>query len=373
MKLLHINSYFSTSGLFQQLYDRQLAQGYDLDVYVPISHQYPKEKLAVTGDYTSVSRNHNQWDRLFFHLKHQKILEDLQSYYTFSEFDLIHAHSTFSNGWLARQIALEHNIPYVVAVRNADVRTFFAKMPWLRNMGLEILRDAAQIVFISKSTCDQVFAKYIPPAEHETFKAKTRLIANGIDDFWHENRYDSKPLKLHRPLKIVSVGKLTPGKRFIQLADMIESYNQIYDNAELHVIGPNWNNKVLKQIEQHEAITYHGEMNKEDLKNFYRQMDVFALLSYPETFGLVYPEAMSQGLPVIYTRGEGFDGFFENHQVGVSVALKDQIAFNEALQFICRYYKDLSKNARLGIEYFKWDQIASQYDELYLEVLKDEK
>ncbi len=371
MRLLHINSYFSTSGLFQQLYDRQVAQGHELNVYVPISRQYSEDKLAAVGDYTSVSRNHNQWDRLFFHLKHKKILEDLQSYYSFSKFDIIHAHSTFSNGWLARQIALEYDIPYVVAVRNADLRTFFEKMPWLRNLGLDILRDAAQIIFISKNTCEQVFAKYIPLTEHDSFKAKTRIIANGIDDFWHENRYDNKPLKLNPPLKIVSAGKLTPGKRFIQLADMIESYNQIYDNAQLHVIGPNWNNKVLKQIEQHEAIIYHGEMNKEELKNFYREMDIFALLSYPETFGLVYPEAMSQGLPVIYSRGEGFDGFFENHQVGVSVALNDQIAFNEALQFIIRYYKDLSKNARVGIEYFKWDHIADQYNELYSDILNN--
>ena len=46
MKVLHINSYFSTSGLFKHLYDRQLNAGLEIDVYVPISHQFPEERIA---------------------------------------------------------------------------------------------------------------------------------------------------------------------------------------------------------------------------------------------------------------------------------------------------------------------------------------
>ena len=37
----------------------------------------------------------------------------------------------------------------------------------------------------------------------------------------------------------------------------------------------------------------------------YRENDIYVMPSIIETFGLVYAEAMSQGLPVIYTRGQG--------------------------------------------------------------------
>ena len=45
--------------------------------------------------------------------------------------------------------------------------------------------------------------------------------------------------------------------------------------------------------------------------------------SFPETFGLVYVEAMSQGLPIIYTKGQGIDGYFEDGKVGYPVNTKD--------------------------------------------------
>lgn len=38
--------------------------------------------------------------------------------------------------------------------------------------------------------------------------------------------------------------------------------------------------------------------------------------SHKETFGLVYAEAMSQGLPIIYTKNQGFDGQFPDGYVG---------------------------------------------------------
>ena len=40
----------------------------------------------------------------------------------------------------------------------------------------------------------------------------------------------------------------------------------------------------------------------------------FCLPSHAETFGLVYVEAMSQGLPIIY-EGQGFDKQFQDGEV----------------------------------------------------------
>jgi hypothetical protein len=38
-----------------------------------------------------------------------------------------------------------------------------------------------------------------------------------------------------------------------------------------------------------------------------------------ETFGLVYIEAMSQGLPVIHPAGQAIDGYFINSSFAVTV------------------------------------------------------
>lgn len=43
------------------------------------------------------------------------------------------------------------------------------------------------------------------------------------------------------------------------------------------------------------------------LARLYRPASGFAMVSFRENFGLVYAEALSQGRPVVYSKGQGFD------------------------------------------------------------------
>lgn len=372
MKLLHINSYFSTTPLYAQLYNRQVDQGLDIDVYVPIARQFPQERMAVSGVYSRCVRVYNQVDRLFFHLKHYKILKDLLGQYQFSEFDLVHAHSLFSNGWLAYQLKQRFGLAYLVAVRNTDINTFFGRMPWLRSMGIKILQEANQIIFISKNTEQILYDKYIPEKLRAELQGKSQVIPNGIDAFWHQQQGQARNLPLQQPLKIVSTGKIMGLKRFPQLAAMVQAYNDALGPAELHIVGPDWNPKIVAELQAHPLVHYHGPKAKEELSQLYREMDLFALLSAPETFGLVYVEAMSQGLPLIYTKGQGFDSYFPNYQVGVSVDRNDTDGFIDAIKYIEDHYHQLSQADIVASRQFDWDQIQQQYLNIYQAILKED-
>ena len=65
--------------------------------------------------------------------------------------------------------------------------------------------------------------------------------------------------------------------------------------------------------------------------------------SFHETFGLVYIEAMSQGLPIIYTKGEGIDGYFKEATVGYSVNPKDVKNIVKKIEMIIHNYNKISK------------------------------
>ena len=119
------------------------------------------------------------------------------------------------------------------------------------------------------------------------------------------------------------------------------------------------------------VVTYHGKQDMESMKELYRSMDIFAMLSYPETFGLVYVEAMSQGLPVIYTKGEGFDNFFPNKEIGMSVDHKSQTVFNQAVDYIRQNYAQMSQQAMEQMQRFKWDKINQEYLNLYQLITKE--
>lgn len=381
LHILHINSYYATSGLFDQLYTRQMEHGHHLDVYVPLSYTYPEEKLAVRGDYALVSRNHHQLSRWIFPWKHRTILKDLEQSYNFHEHrpQIIHAHSLFSNGWLALQLHKRYHIPYVVAVRNADLRTFFERMPWMRRTGLAILKQAAQIIFISNDTRQEVFTKYIPEEMRDSLYDKSIVIPNGIDDFWHQHRFGDLSTERQetnkswqQPIRLVVTSKIIKTKRLTEMAKLIASYNQRVQPVELYIIGPAWDEAELERLQQFSFVTYLGPKTKEELVPIYRQMDAFTMLSYPETFGLVYVEAMSQGLPVIYTQGEGFDNFFPNHHIGVSVEANNQVMFDNAMDYIFNpaHYNDLCHQAVQASAQFNWDEITEQYDQVYCQVME---
>ena len=55
------------------------------------------------------------------------------------------------------------------------------------------------------------------------------------------------------------------------------------------------------------------------MKAFYADCDVLLVPSAAETFGMVYPEALFAGTPILHTLGSGIDGYLDGLDVGVAV------------------------------------------------------
>ena len=91
--------------------------------------------------------------------------------------------------------------------------------------------------------------------------------------------------------------------------------------------------------------------------------------SLTETFGLVYIEALSQGLPIIYTKGQGIDGFYKEGYVGFHV---DPYNVNDIVKKIIMIdsdYDTLSDNIKkLPLDAFEWNNIAKRYTDYYASV-----
>ncbi len=91
----------------------------------------------------------------------------------------------------------------------------------------------------------------------------------------------------------------------------------------------------------------------EDVPEFMAAIDVFALPSYSETFGLVLIEAMAMGKPVVATSTGGVPEIVEDGRDGLLIPPRDEKALGEA---IVRLLKNtslrttLSKQARLDAE-----------------------
>jgi glycosyltransferase involved in cell wall biosynthesis len=113
---------------------------------------------------------------------------------------------------------------------------------------------------------------------------------------------------------------------------------------------------------------------REDVGNAYGAMDVFALVSAREGFGLVVAEAMLAELPVIATAVGGIRDIVEPGQSGLLIDPKDPAAVAGAIREL---YGDPALRQRLASagqrrarEHFSAERYAADVDAFYRRLLK---
>ena len=365
MKILHINSYFASSKFFKNLYDNQVKSGLNIDVYIPLSTDFASNSFDY-GEYSTISKNHNKYDRYIFHHKHHKIYKDIVKNYSIEDYTITHAHSLFSNGYIAMKLKEKYGIPYIVAVRNTDLNIFFKKMVHLRKLGIKILKEASHIIFLSKPYRKHVLESYIAEDERDSIYRKTSIIPNGIDDFWFKNLGRPKEQPIMPNLSLLQIGDIDKNKNVDTTIKSIDILNKKGYKIKLDLVGKIKDKEIFKRIDKLNYVNYLGYKSKEELIKIYRKNHIFILPSIHETFGLVYAEAMSQGLPLIYTRGQGFDGQFEEGEVGYAVDSNDPNDIAEKIINLTKDYEEISKRTIEYVQKFDWERISNTYNDLYI-------
>lgn len=368
MKILHINTNYITSALHQTMMDH-FDDSIDNVIFAPT---YDKNRSVIEpNDNVIVSECFKKWDRLFFSYKQFKIIKAVEESVDVSKQDCIHAYTLFTDGNVAYNLSKKYKKPYVVAVRNTDVNDFFKHMIHLRSRGVRILRNASAVFFLSPAYQKTVIDKYVPDRLKEDILIKSHIIPNGIDDFWLENVFqrDSDKVEEHinsaKDLKCIYVGVIDANKNIEFTLKALRLLSADGWKATLTVIGKINDRRVFERLKRYKEFVYIQPKKKEDLIDFYRKADIFVMPSHTETFGLVYAEAMSQGLPVIYTRGQGFDKQFKDGVIGYSVSDRDIGEMIDKLKMCISNYTSLSKATVESVGKYNWEEICKEYCELY--------
>lgn len=365
--ILHINSNYAYTRLHQCMLEK-LDTKNDIEnrVFVPV---YDKAAAVVkTDDKVLVCECFKKWDRLFFDHKQSKICKALEAHHTVKEFALIHAHTLFTDGNCARQMSKKHGVPYVVAIRNTDVNLFFRLMPHLRRRGIRIMRDAAAIFFLSDSYKQQVFDQYVPLKYRVELEAKTHIIPNGIDDFWLDNQPD-RPQKIADTIKLIYAGRIDRNKNIPTTQKAMQILRERGYDVSLTVVGKVEDKKIYKAIKRDPYTQCLPAQPKESLLELYRAHNIFVMPSFTESFGLVYAEAMSQGLPVIYSKGQGFDNQFPEGNVGYHVSANDAEDVADGIEKVIKNNSNIIPNTVSSAKIFNWTEITSRYDRIYKTIL----
>ncbi len=103
--------------------------------------------------------------------------------------------------------------------------------------------------------------------------------------------------------RIVSVGRLSPEKGYMDLLKVFSVIANKYNTWHLDIIGDGVEKERLEKfISNHNLesrITLHGFQNKDYIDKILHESSIYVMTSFTESFGIVLLEAMSHGLPCI--------------------------------------------------------------------------
>lgn len=238
--------------------------------------------------------------------KIQKVVEDKKL-----QIDLIHAHKVTFEGLIARQLSKSHNYPFIVTFRGDTDTKLFKYKYFSRVLFQKVLDEARNVIVLAPWTFD-VLAKVWR-------KDKKSMLVPNIIQLADTQSHNTKSKNT-----FVSVFNLDVYKRK-NITRVINAFDQLHrkhPHLKLDIIGGGDDTNIRKVIETcqyPENFKLLGKMEHENVLDSYSKYAGFILPSYPETFGMVFIEALNAGIPVIYAKNSGIDGYFENGQVGEGV------------------------------------------------------
>lgn len=363
MNILHINTNYEVSTIYPNMLNEfsKISNVSGRLYYPVVSEEKVHEK---TFDLVDISPCLKKTDRLFYFNRNKKLSNDVTNLYDIRNFDITLAYSLFSNGYLAYTLFRKYGIPYFVIVQNTDINMYFKKMIHLRRIGRKIIQAANKVIFISEPYKDYLINNFIKVKERQTVNENSVVIPFGIDNFWFANTVTNKK-KDDQQIKLLYVGKINKNKNIISSIKACELLINQNQNVSFTIVGNIEDKLIGKTLMKYDFVNYIPFLQQEELLTIYRDSDIFIMPSIKESFGLVYAEAMSQGLPIIYSSGQGFDKHFKEGTVGLSVEPTNIEEIVNSIFEIYNNYNYYSKNCIDLVEKFKWKNIINQYKSLF--------
>lgn len=363
--VLHICNDYQGSKVHGNLYKSLDQLSIPQIIYCPIKKNIPlknKNKYKF-GEIIYSSRLKRRF-RFMFLSKINFLFDDLNRKVDLENIKICHATTLFSDGSLAYRLFKERNIPYIVAVRSTDIEAFLKYRPDLIFLARNILLNCSKIIFISESLKKNFLNHYLIKSFKSSIEDKCTVVLNGIDDFWIERISKQKKVK---PTEILYVGSLLKRKNILKLSNSVIALNKENYSCRLHIVGKGGEHELqIKKLAKKfsSQILYYGAVtNKSELVEVFRQTHIFAMPSVGETFGLVYIEALSQGLPILFSKNDGIYGVFKI-KIGEYCNPNKTKDIDLSLKKLINNYDSYEIN-KIDFEKFRWKNIAKEYESLY--------
>ncbi|HOP29117.1 MAG TPA: glycosyltransferase family 4 protein [Spirochaetota bacterium] len=289
-----------------------------------------------------------------------------------NRYDVINTHFAVPSGPLGYIISRLFRIPNVLSLHGGDIYDPSKKLSphdsfIFSRVVKFILQKADRIVAQSTNTRDNTVKYYNPDRNVEIIPLAFHPPA--------DIRATRKELNLTKDyFYVITVGRLIKRK---SLQTLIRAMGKIKNKKiKLLIIGDGpekeYLESVVKECKADDRITFLGFLDDNDKYRYLKCSDLFALTSLHEGFGIVFMEAMHIGLPIACTNHGGQVDFLKQRENAILFDVGDVDKCAEAIVELHKdekLYKKLSANNRKKIKDFYAEHVASQYIDIFKELI----
>ena len=269
--------------------------------------------------------------------------------------DIIHVHCGLYGGLAAKIIKDKYSIPYVITEHSSNILNHL-----LNDYDKKILSVAYNKADMLISVGEKLKSSMKSYTTNDVIVIPNIVDTNGFKIF-NEKR---------DRFRFVTIANLKKEKR-VDL--IIEVFNKLLENnSNIELViggkGPEFSKleELVTKYNLHNKVKLLGEVQREDLPKIMGDSDCFVLASKYETFGVVYIEALSCGVPIIATKCGGPEDFFDD-SLGYMINIDDfDELYNSMEKMIKNRFKFNSKEISDKIKNrFSKNVIVEELEKIY--------
>ena len=372
ISVLHIGSDFAQQHVYTQLVSHLDQAGLKQQIYSAVRTAWesewrlPPELRHIPCRVRFVLRKRH---RVLYRAKIRRVHRDILRHTNLRDVKIIHAHFLYSDGAVALRLKRKFNVPYLVAIRNTDLNFFMRYRRDLQFIRNDILRHACRIVLLTPSYRPIVLDQ-LPRSLRAEIDDKFVVIPSGIEKHWLSSAGE-RITEHDDTLRLLYVGDFSRNKN---LPGTLEAVAALARRHKVHfsLVGGGGEgdgaaemNRLLESG-RYPFVDFVGRVNDiQKLREIYRNHDIFVMASFKETFGLVYLEALSQGLPILHSRGQGVDGYFDGDDVAEAADATNPAEIAQKIHVLADRLPEVRNRCVRAAQRFNWPQIAATYARIY--------
>lgn len=299
-------------------------------------------------------------------------------------FDIVHAHSPFSTGIVARQIARDKGVPLVATLHTKYKEDFKRIIKWDRLVDSLVIKNIVKFY----ESADDVWT--VNEASIETLReygymGEVFVMNNGSDIPMTERDDETRISIMNRfglnadaPL-FLYVGQHDPQKNITLIINSLDMLNKQGFDFNMLFIGDGsarkWYMALTERLGLSDKIHFAGRVSDRDLlKDVYASTDAILFPSLYDTSSLVPKEAASCFCPTIFVEGsttsqgviDGYNGFLAKNEINDYAEKIKQIITTDGLSLKAGYCAH-------DTLYISWMDIVTKVYERYAYLIDREK